>query len=43
MVGGSDDDLLARVKSLRHKITLDLGIVVPPVRTRDSVDLPAPS
>ena len=40
MVGGSSDDLLGRVKALRRKIAVDLGIVVPPVRTRDSVDLP---
>jgi flagellar biosynthesis protein FlhA len=29
------------VRSLRRKIAMELGIVVPPVRTRDSVDLPA--
>ncbi|WP_138445283.1 flagellar biosynthesis protein FlhA [Sinomonas susongensis] len=40
LVGGSADDLLARVKSLRHKVAMDLGIVIPPVRTRDSVELP---
>jgi flagellar biosynthesis protein FlhA len=41
MVGsGTDQDLLARVRGLRRKIAMDLGIVVPPVRTRDSVDLP---
>ncbi|WP_334173342.1 flagellar biosynthesis protein FlhA [Sinomonas sp.] len=40
LVGGSADDLLARVKSLRHKIAMDLGVVIPPVRTRDSVELP---
>ncbi|MFV0632948.1 flagellar biosynthesis protein FlhA [Demequina sp.] len=38
--GGADHDLLARVRGLRRKIALDLGLVVPPVRTRDSVDLP---
>ncbi len=37
---GSDQDLLARVKGLRRKIAMELGIVIPPVRTRDSVDLP---
>jgi len=41
MVSGASDDLLARVRGLRRKIALDLGVVVPPVRTRDSVDLPA--
>ncbi|WP_432546520.1 flagellar biosynthesis protein FlhA [Kineococcus sp. SYSU DK004] len=33
-------DLLERVRSLRRKIALELGLVVPPVRTRDSLDLP---
>lgn len=37
---GPEQDLLARVRGLRRKVALDLGIVVPPVRTRDSVDLP---
>ncbi len=37
---GPDQDLLARVRALRRKVAMDLGIVVPPVRTRDSVDLP---
>ena len=41
IVTGSSDDLLARVKSLRKKIAMDLGFVVPPVRTRDSVELPS--
>ncbi len=40
LVSGASDDLLARVRSLRHKIAMDLGVVVPPVRTRDSVELP---
>jgi flagellar biosynthesis protein FlhA len=38
--GGPEQDLLARVRGLRRKIALELGLVVPPVRTRDSVDLP---
>jgi flagellar biosynthesis protein FlhA len=42
LVSGSADDLLARVKGLRRKVAFELGIVVPPVRTRDSVEL-APS
>ena len=42
MVSGASDDLLARVRSLRHKIAMELGLVIPPVRTRDSVDLPPP-
>ncbi len=37
-VGG---DLLDRVRSLRRKLALELGLVMPPVRTRDSLDLPA--
>jgi flagellar biosynthesis protein FlhA len=36
-------DLLDRVRSLRRKIALELGIVIPPVRTRDSLDLPLSS
>ena len=34
-------DLLDRVKALRRKVAGDLGIVVPPVRTRDNLELPA--
>jgi flagellar biosynthesis protein FlhA len=37
---GAENDLLSRVRALRRKIALELGVVVPPVRTRDSVDLP---
>lgn len=40
LVTGGQDDLLARVKALRRRIALDLGLVVPPVRTRDSIELP---
>jgi flagellar biosynthesis protein FlhA len=40
LVGGGAGDLLGRVKALRKKIALDLGFIVPPVRTRDAVDLP---
>ncbi|QNE15605.1 flagellar biosynthesis protein FlhA [Pseudarthrobacter sp. NBSH8] len=40
LVSGASDDLLARVRSLRHKIAMELGLVIPPVRTRDSVELP---
>ncbi len=36
----SGGDLLDRVKSLRRKIATDLGIVAPPVRTRDNLQLP---
>lgn len=41
VVSGASDDLLGRVKALRRKIAMELGIVVPPVRTRDSIELPA--
>jgi flagellar biosynthesis protein FlhA len=37
---GSGGDLLDRVKALRRKVASDLGVVVPPVRTRDNLDLP---
>lgn len=37
----SGGDLLDRVKALRRKIAGELGIIVPPVRTRDNIDLPA--
>ena len=33
-------DLLDRVKSLRRKLALELGVVIPLVRTRDNMDLP---
>jgi len=37
---GRGGDLLDRVRALRRKVAMDLGIVVPPVRTRDVLDLP---
>jgi flagellar biosynthesis protein FlhA len=40
IVSDASDDLLGRVKTLRHKIAMDLGLVIPPVRTRDSMELP---
>ena len=41
LVGANTDtDLLARVRGLRRKVALESGFVLPPVRTRDSVDLP---
>lgn len=40
LVNGGGDDLLARVRALRRRVAMDLGLVLPPVRTRDSVDLP---
>ena len=33
-------DLLERVRSLRRKLAMELGIVIPLVRTRDNLDLP---
>ena len=40
LVSGASDDLLGRVRALRRKIAMELGIVIPPVRTRDSIELP---
>ena len=34
-------DLLDRVRQLRRKLALELGVVIPLVRTRDNLDLPA--
>ncbi|MBM6401445.1 flagellar biosynthesis protein FlhA [Phycicoccus sonneratiae] len=34
-------DLLGRVKALRRKLAMELGIVIPLVRTRDNLDLPS--
>ncbi len=36
----SGGDLLDRVKALRKKVASDIGIVMPPVRTRDNLELP---
>jgi flagellar biosynthesis protein FlhA len=38
---GRGGDLLDRVRALRRKLALELGIVIPLVRTRDNLDLPA--
>ena len=43
LVDGPGADLLDRVKALRRKLALELGLVMPPVRTRDNVELPAAS
>jgi flagellar biosynthesis protein FlhA len=40
LVDASGGDLLERVRALRRKVALELGIVMPPVRTRDDLDLP---
>jgi len=37
----SGGDLLERVKALRRKVATDIGVVVPPVRTRDNLSLPS--
>lgn len=36
----SGGDLLDRVKALRKKVASDIGVVMPPVRTRDNLELP---
>jgi flagellar biosynthesis protein FlhA len=41
LVDGAGADLLDRVRALRRKLALELGVVMPPVRTRDNLDLPA--
>jgi flagellar biosynthesis protein FlhA len=41
LVDGAGADLLDRVRALRRKLALELGVVMPPVRTRDNFDLPA--
>ena len=40
LVSGPGADLLDRVKLLRRTLATELGLVMPPVRTRDSVTLP---
>ncbi|MDQ2650671.1 MAG: flagellar biosynthesis protein FlhA [Actinomycetota bacterium] len=37
--GARGGDLLDRVRSLRRKVAMDLGLVIPPVRTRDNLEL----
>jgi flagellar biosynthesis protein FlhA len=36
-------DLLDRVRALRRKVAMEIGIVMPPMRTRDNVALPTSS
>ncbi|MFC3689514.1 flagellar biosynthesis protein FlhA [Aquipuribacter hungaricus] len=36
---GAGGDLLDRVRALRRKVALEVGLVLPPVRTRDSLEL----
>ena len=40
LVSGAGADLLDRVKLLRRSLAVELGVVMPPVRTRDNVALP---
>jgi flagellar biosynthesis protein FlhA len=39
LVDSNGGDLLDRVRALRRKMALELGLVMPPVRTRDDLDL----
>jgi flagellar biosynthesis protein FlhA len=43
LVDVNGGDLLDRVRALRRKVALELGVVMPPVRTRDDLDLPLSS
>ncbi|WP_433827451.1 flagellar biosynthesis protein FlhA [Actinoplanes sp. CA-015351] len=43
LVDASSGDLLDRVRALRRKMAMELGIIMPPVRTRDDLDLPLSS
>ena len=38
--GSMGGDLLDRVRALRRKLALELGVVIPTVRTRDNLELP---
>jgi flagellar biosynthesis protein FlhA len=38
---GSGGDVLTRVKALRRVLAMELGLILPPVRTRDDLELPA--
>jgi flagellar biosynthesis protein FlhA len=39
--GGADGDLLERIRLLRRQFATDLGVIVPPIRVRDSGGLSA--
>jgi flagellar biosynthesis protein FlhA len=43
LVDAAGGDLLDRVRALRRKIALEIGIVLPPVRTHDDLSLPLSS
>jgi flagellar biosynthesis protein FlhA len=40
LVDGAGGDLLDRVRALRRKVALELGVIMPPIRTRDDLELP---
>ncbi|MBT8224174.1 MAG: flagellar biosynthesis protein FlhA [Dactylosporangium sp.] len=40
LVDAAGGDLIERVRALRRKVALEMGVVMPPVRTRDDLDLP---
>ncbi|MBG0818637.1 flagellar biosynthesis protein FlhA [Planomonospora sp. ID82291] len=40
LVDAAGGDLLDRVRALRRKIALETGVIMPPVHTRDDLDLP---
>jgi flagellar biosynthesis protein FlhA len=40
LVDTAGGDLIDRVRALRRKVALELGLIMPPVRTRDDLDLP---
>jgi flagellar biosynthesis protein FlhA len=40
LVDAGSGDLLERVRALRRKVALEIGVVMPPVRTRDDLELP---
>jgi flagellar biosynthesis protein FlhA len=43
LVDSNGGDLLDRVRALRRKMALELGMIMPPVRTRDDLELPLSS
>ncbi|MEV0896843.1 flagellar biosynthesis protein FlhA [Actinoplanes sp. NPDC049802] len=43
LVDAGSGDLLDRVRALRRKMAMELGVIMPPVRTRDDLDLPLSS
>ncbi|WP_211258924.1 flagellar biosynthesis protein FlhA [Spirillospora albida] len=40
LVDAAGGDLLERVRALRRKIAMEIGVIMPPVHTRDDLDLP---